>query len=335
MTTSDKSIVASFWRDRSVFVTGGSGFLGSALVSKLLDLGARVTCLVRDQVPASALYRSGAIRQVNVVHGDLGEIEFLERCLGEYEIETVFHLAAQAIVGVANRNPVPTFKANIEGTWNILEACRHLGSVSQIVIASSDKAYGDHKDLPYRENFALQGLHPYDASKSCADLLSLTYFHTYALPVCITRCGNLFGSGDLNFNRIVPGTIKSVLQNVKPVIRSDGSPLRDYIYVKDAVDAYLLLAEKMTDDSILGHAFNFGTAKPISVLDITRKILSLMDRDDLEPVVMREAGGEILHQYLSSEKAREMLGWEPVSSIDRGLLETIEGYREFFTGSTG
>jgi len=275
--------------------------------------------------------RSGTLSRINVVYGDLSRPDTLERCIGEYEVDTVFHIAAQAIVGVANRNPIATFKANIEGTWNILDACRRLNSVSRIVVASSDKAYGDHHDLPYEENYPLQGMHPYDVSKSCADLISLTYHHTYGLPVTITRCGNLFGGGDLNFNRIVPGTIKSVFDGQRPVIRSDGSPLRDYIYVKDAVEAYLLLAEKMSDEVIPGNAFNFGTSRPLSVLDITRKILTLMDRTDLEPIVLNEAQGEILHQYLSSDKARRMLGWEPVASIDDGLRETIAAYRDYLS----
>lgn len=331
MTNSVTNNSLFFWNDRSVFVTGGTGFLGSSLIVELLDRGARVVCLVRDHVHDSALIRSGSMDRINVVYGDLNQIDTIERCLGEYEIETVFHLAAQAIVGVANKSPVPTFQANIEGTWNVLEACRRINSISQIVIASSDKAYGEHETLPYKEDYPLQGMHPYDVSKSCADLISLTYYHSYDLPISITRCGNLFGSGDLNFNRIVPGTIKSALEGQRPVIRSDGSPLRDYIFVKDAVDAYLLLAEKMTDKEVQGNAFNFGTAQPLSVLDIIRKILTLMDRTDLDPLVLNEAKGEILHQYLSSDKARSMLGWQPVSSIDEGLIESIAGYKEYFS----
>lgn len=320
----------AFWADRSVFVTGGTGFLGSALTEELVARGARVVCLIRDHVHDSSLSRSGTLAKVNVVYGDLSSIDTLERAVAEYEVDTVFHLAAQAIVGVANRSPVETFRANIEGTWNLLEACRRLNRVSRIVVASSDKAYGDQENLPYDEDYPLQGRHPYDVSKSCADLISLTYHHTYDLPVCITRCGNLFGGGDLNFNRIVPGTIKSVLEGKAPVIRSDGSPLRDYIHVKDAVDAYLLLAEKMDDSAVPGNAFNFGTSKPLSVLEITQKILEVMGRSDLQPQVLNEASGEILHQYLSSDKARRMLGWEPVASIDDGLREAISDYRGYF-----
>lgn len=269
------------------------------------------------------------------MRGALEDFALLNRALAEYEVETVFHLAAQAIVGVANRNPLSTFESNIRGTWHVLEACRQNPSVRRVVLASSDKAYGDQKQLPYDEQTPLQGAHPYDVSKSCADLIAGAYHNTYGLPVGVTRCGNLFGGGDLNFNRIVPGTIRSALSNERPIIRSDGSPLRDYIYVKDAVEAYLLLARALEDPKLHGQAFNFGTARPYSVLDLTCKILSLMDRADLAPVVLNEARGEILHQYLSSSKARKLLGWEPVASLDGGLLETIGWYRAFFGGTDG
>lgn len=322
---------SSFWRDRSVFVTGSTGFLGSVLTKELCDRGARVVALVRDRVADSALARSGTLARINVVFGQLEDAATIERAIGEYEVDTVFHLAAQAIVGVANKHPVSTFQANIQGTWNVLEGTRRNGAVRALIVASSDKAYGDHDLLPYDETHALQGRHPYDVSKSCADLIALSYHHTYGLPVCITRCGNLFGGGDLNFNRIVPGTIRTVVDGQRPVIRSDGSPLRDYIYVGDAVSAYLRLAEAMGRKEIRGQAFNFGTAKPLSVLEITRKILVLMDRADLEPQVLNEAKGEILHQYLSSDKARRMLDWEPVASIDSGLQATIDWYREYLS----
>jgi CDP-glucose 4,6-dehydratase len=331
-TLTSSSMASDFWRDRSVFLTGCTGFLGSALTSELITRGARVVGLVRDHVADSPLARAGHFAKINVVYGDLGQLDVIERSLGEYEVDTVFHLAAQAIVGVANRNPVATFEANIQGTWNVLEACRRLGTLKHIVVASSDKAYGDQIKLPYDEETPLQGKHPYDVSKSCADLISLAYHNTYRLPVSITRCGNLFGGGDLNFNRIVPGTIKTAFEGRQPIIRSDGSPLRDYIYVKDAVSAYLRLAEAMDEPSVQGQAFNFGTARPLSVLEITNKILALVGREDLHPVVLNEAKGEILHQYLSSDKSQRLLGWEPVASIDAALLETIGWYREFLAG---
>ncbi len=319
----------AYWHDRPVFVTGCSGFLGAHLTRTLVDAGARVTGLVRDHVHDGVLARAGLLDRINVVHGDLSDIQTLQRAVGEYEVDAVFHLAAQAIVGVANRDPISTFRANVEGTWNLLEACRRHGTVKRIVVASSDKAYGDHEVLPYDESAPLQGRHPYDVSKSCADLITLAYHHTYRLPVCITRCGNLFGGGDLNFNRIVPGTIKTVLAGKRPVIRSDGSPLRDYIHVDEAVGAYLLLAEKMDDPAVVGQAFNFGYARPLSVLDITRRILQLMERTDLAPDVRNEASGEILHQYLSSAKAARLLGWAPAADIDAGLREAIAWYRDF------
>lgn len=323
----------AFWHDRSVFVTGCTGFLGAHLTRTLVEAGARVTGLVRDHVHDGVLARSGLLARINVVHGDLSDIQTLQRAIGEYEVDAVFHLAAQAIVGVANRDPVSTFRANIEGTWNLLEACRRHGTARRIVVASSDKAYGDHDKLPYDEQAALQGRHPYDVSKSCADLITLSYHHSYRLPVAITRCGNLFGGGDLNFNRLVPGTIKTVLAGRRPVIRSDGSPLRDYIHVQDAVAAYLLLAQRLDEPAVVGQAFNFGTAQPQSVLEVTRKILRLMQREDLAPDVRNEASGEILHQYLSSEKAQRLLGWAPAASIDSGLAETIAWYRDFLAAS--
>ena len=318
-----------FWFNRSVFVTGCSGFLGSWVARALHGRGARVVGLVRDAVPDSLLVRSGLHEKVTLVRGALEDYFLVNRILAEYEVETVFHLAAQAIVGVANRNPLSTFESNIRGTWHVLEACRQNRAVRRVIVASSDKAYGDQRLLPYHEDMPLQGIHPYDVSKSCADLIASTYFHTFGLPVAITRCGNLFGGGDLSFNRIVPGTIRAAIQDERPVIRSDGSPLRDYIYVNDAVEAYLLLARAMDDSGLHGQAFNFGTAQPLSVLELTRKILKLMERSDLEPVVLNEAKGEILHQYLSSGKAERLLGWKPVASLDAGLIETIDWYRRF------
>lgn len=319
----------TFWQDRSVLVTGCTGFLGTHLTKTLVDSGALTTGLVRDHGHEGVLDRSALLSRVNVVRADLSNIETLQRAIGEHEVDTIFHLAAQAIVGVANLDPVSTFRANIEGTWNLLEACRRQGNVKRIVLASSDKAYGDRVELPCSESAPLQGRHPYDVSKSCADLITLTYHHTYQLPVAIARCGNLFGSGDLNFNRIVPGTIKTVLAGQRPVIRSDGSPLRDYVYVEDAVAAYLMLAERMDNPAVVGQAFNFGTARPLSVLEITQKILRLMQREDLAPDVRNESSGEILHQYLASDKAKRVLGWSPVAEVDDGLRDTIAWYTDF------
>lgn len=323
----------AFWANRSVLVTGCSGFLGAWVAGALRERAAHVVGLVRDVVPESPLVRSGLHDRITIVRGELEDFFLVNRTLAEYEVETVFHLAAQAIVGVANRNPLSTFESNIRGTWHVLEACRQNPGVRRVVLASSDKAYGDHEALPYDETLPLQGRHPYDVSKSCADLLASTYHHTYGLPVAITRCGNLFGGGDLNFNRIVPGTIRSAFEDQRPVIRSDGSPLRDYIYVKDAVDAYLMLARALDRTELHGHAFNLGTARPVSVLEITRRILELMGRTDLEPVVLNEARGEIRDQYLSSGKAQRLLGWQPAASLDQGLRETIDWYGRFFAAA--
>ncbi len=317
------------WQSRSVLVTGCTGFLGWSLTRALVDRGAEVVGLIRDVVPKAPLFLSGLDRRMNAVHGCVEDLGVLERAINEYEVDTVFHLAAQAIVGVANRNPLATFEANIKGTWTLLEACRRCPTVSRVVVASSDKAYGVHKQLPYSEEAPLQGSHPYDVSKSCADLIALTYHNTYRTPVCVTRCGNLFGPGDLNFSRIVPGTIRSTLRGERPIIRSDGSPIRDYVHVKDIAEAYILLAEGMEDPKLHGLAFNFGTGEPLSVIDLTRTILRAAGRTDLEPHVLNEAKGEIHHQYLSSERAKQLLGWSPGAPVADRIAETIHWYGEF------
>lgn len=320
----------TFWKNRAVFVTGCSGLLGAWLSQKLIHAGADVVGLVRDHVSQSRFHRDGIADRMTLVRGSLEEYSVLERSLNEYEIETVFHLGAQPIVGAANRNPLSTFEANIRGSWQLLEACRHQSKTAQVIVASSDKAYGTQPVLPYTEEMPLQGRHPYDVSKSCTDLLSQTYFETYKLPVCLTRCGNFYGGGDLNFNRIIPGTIRSLLNNERPVIRSDGTFIRDYIYVGEVADAYMLLAERMKDRSIHGEAFNFSNELQITALEFVNKIRLLMDRMDLEPIILNEASGEIKHQYLSAEKARRVLRWESSSNLDASLRETIEWYRRYF-----
>jgi len=265
-----------FWKDRNVFVTGCSGLLGSWLTKGLVDKGANVVGLIRDNVPKSYLYTSGYYDKITSVRGSLEDYPLLERTLNEYEIETVFHLGAQTIVTIANRNPLSTFESNIKGTWNMMEACRRSPLVKRIVVASSDKAYGDQEKLPYDENTPLEGRHPYDVSKSCADLICRAYYETYKLPVCVTRCGNFYGGGDLNFNRIVPDTIRSVLNGKAPVIRSDGTFIRDYFYVEDGVGAYMMLAEKMDDPKIHGEAFNFSNELQITVSEMVDKVLKVM-----------------------------------------------------------
>jgi CDP-glucose 4,6-dehydratase len=322
--------MSEFWRDRSVLVTGCTGLLGNWLVAELLERGALVTGLVRDLVPQSRLYAGEWYRQINIVRGCVEDLSTVERTINEYEVDTVFHLAAQTIVGVANREPLATFETNIKGTWNILEACRRVGGVSRIVIASSDKAYGDQLVLPYSETTPLQGEHPYDVSKSCADLISRAYYVSYGLPVCITRGGNFYGGGDLNFNRIVPCTIRAALRDKPVVIRSDGTFIRDYFYAKDGVLAYLHLAEQMDRKEVLGEAFNFSNELQISVRGMVDHILKLMGKSHLEPVVLNRANNEIKHQYLSADKARKMLGWESKYPLEEGLKETIEWYKNFF-----
>jgi CDP-glucose 4,6-dehydratase len=322
-------MTSGFWQDRPTVVTGATGLVGGWLVKRLLSAGADVTCLVRDWVPQCELVRSCTIERVKVVRGDIRDQATLERLLGEYEANTVLHLAAQTIVGIANRNPVSTFEANIGGTWSLLEACRRSPMVKQIVVASSDKAYGDQSRLPYNEDTPLKGQHPYDVSKSCADLIAHAYAMTFGLPVAITRCGNFYGGGDLNWNRIVPGTIRSVLRGQRPVIRSDGGYVRDYFYVEDGAAAYMLLAECLArQPELRGEAFNFSNETQVTVLELVEHILALMG-SSLRPDVRNEATNEIRRQYLSAAKARERLGWLPLFDLDEGLRRTIAWYREF------
>ena len=322
-------MTASFWQDRPVLVTGATGLVGSWLTRRLHEAGAVVVCLVRDWVPSSELVRGGAIQCVNVVRGDVRDRDLLERTLGEYEVDTVIHLAAQTIVGIANRNPISTFESNVQGTWNLLEACRRSPAVKSIVVASSDKAYGDQEELPYDEDTPLEGRHPYDVSKSCADLITQAYAKSYGLPVAVTRCGNFYGGGDLNWNRIVPGTIRSVVRGERPVIRSDGQYIRDYFYVEDGAAAYMLLAEKLSArPELRGLAFNFSNEIQVTVLDLVKRILDCM-KSPLQPDVRNEASNEIRHQYLSAERARHMLQWSPLFALDAGLERTIAWYREY------
>lgn len=317
------------WKDKSVFVTGGNGFLGSWLVADLVKKGANVTCMVRDNVANSSLQMLGLNGKINTVSGTIEDYRAVERAMNEFEAEVVFHLAAQAIVGTANKSPISTFETNIKGTWNVLEACRQLG-IKRTIVASSDKAYGEHEQLPYKEDFCLNGLTPYETSKSCTDLLSRTYAKTYGLPVAVTRCGNIYGGGDLNWSRIIPGTIRSVLNNERPIIRSDGTLIRDYIYILDVVNAYMTIAEQLDRKEVAGQAFNLGTKTPISVLELVKKIIHLTQKK-LEPQILNEAKNEIPAQYLDWAKAKRVLGWEPKHNLEDGLKETLHWYKEFFS----
>jgi len=322
--------VAMTWTDRRVFVTGATGIVGSWLVKELLDRGAHVVVLVRDWDPQSELVRSGTIARTSVVNGCLEEYATLERAINEQEIDTVFHLGAQPIVTTALRNPLPTFEANIRGSYNLLEACRvHSGLVKRVVVASSDKAYGDAPSLPYTEDMPANGRHPYDVSKSCTDLIAMSYAHTYGLPVTVARCGNIYGGGDLNWSRIVPGTIRSLWLGQRPVLRSNGRYTRDYVFVQDVVAAYLALAERSDADGVRGEAFNFSPESRVTVLEITETIQRLMGRSDLDPVILDQARAEIRDQYLDSTKAKSRLGWTAQHSLESGLADTILWYRRF------
>jgi CDP-glucose 4,6-dehydratase len=324
-----EDVVTFSWLDRPVFVTGGTGLLGSHLTAALVERGASVVCLVRDHVAKSHFHRLGLADRVTIVHGRLEDYDLLERALNEHEIEAVFHCAAQAIVGTANRNPLSTWESNVRGTYNLLEACRRNAKlVQRVVVASSDKAYGDQVVLPYTEDSPLEGRFPYDCSKSCTDLITRSYFETYQVPACITRCGNLFGPGDLNWNRIVPGTIRAAVRGEKPVIRSDGKFVRDYVYVGDAVDAYLATAEAIGRPDVTGEAFNFADQKPMTVIEICGAVLAAAGRPDLEPTILGQASHEIREQYLDSTRARERLAWRPKFGVTDGLARTVGWYRQ-------
>ncbi len=315
-----------------MLVTGASGLLGGWLVRELVEEGADVTALIRDGAPKSTLFRDGWINRINTVNGGLHDIALIRRTMSEYTVDTVFHLAAQTIVGVAKVDPVTTLEANVQGTWNVLEAARQT-HMKQIVVASSDKAYGSSDELPYREDHPLRGRYPYDVSKSCADLISTMYATTYALPVVIARCANLFGGGDLNFSRTIPGVILAALKGERFLIRSDGKFVRDFLYVKDAATAYMRLAEKLADNrGMAGEAFNFGLEIRLTVLELVQNILAMMHCGQLEPIVQNIASSEIREQYLSAEKARRLLEWEPNYTLQGGLQETIDWYREFLAG---
>jgi CDP-glucose 4,6-dehydratase len=324
----------SGWNGRRVLVTGGTGLVGSWLVKRLVSLGAQVVCLIRDWDPQSELIRSGTIQRVSVVSGQLEDYATLERAIADHETDTVFHLAAQAIVGSALRAPLATFEANIRGSYNLLEACRvHKDLVQRVAVASSDKAYGTAEVLPYTEAMPPLGRHPYDVSKSCTDLLAATYHETYGLPVVVARCGNIYGGGDLNWSRIVPGTIRALRDGQRPVLRSDGTFLRDYVYVEDAVDVYLRMAEAADRPEVQGEAFNFGPEKPSSVVEIVAMIGRVMGREDLEPVILNQAKAEIKDQYLDSTKAREMLDLSPAVSLEDGLRPTVAWYESYLGGA--
>ncbi len=323
----------NFWQKQTVLVTGAYGFLAGHLIERLLSAGSDVVGLYLDRPAESYLQIEGLDTRITLVHGDVTAARDCRRAINDYSCSIVFHIAAQAIVGVANRSPADTFETNIGGTWNVLEAARTVNEnsdlVRAVVTASSDKAYGDQQDLPYSEDSPLLGLFPYDASKACADLISRTYHNTYGLPVSVTRCGNLFGPGDLNMSRIIPDTIQAVISDENPIIRSDGSPKRDYVYVKDAAAAYMRLAEATADEAAAGKAYNFGTGKPLSVLELVQRIIRVSGKTHLQPDVQGTSWGEIKHQYLDAGRANSELGWQPEHSIDDALRETYEWYKSY------
>jgi CDP-glucose 4,6-dehydratase len=319
-------LLKSSWAGRSVLVTGAGGFVGSALSAELLGLGAHVVAVIRDAAGVRLLEALGIADRVEVVRGSITEPGLVQRAFNEYDVDSAFHLAAQAMVGVANRSPISTFEANIAGTWTVLEAARLSPLIERVVVASSDKAYGVQAILPYTESTSLAGLYPYDASKVCTDVLSRCYATTYALPIAVVRCANIYGRGDLNWSRLIPGTIRAALGGEDPIIRSDGTPERDYLYIDDAVAGYLAVADSVPGQA--GEAFNLGTGRGVSVLALVDRILAAVGNPGLQPRVLGQAKGEIDRQSLSSEKARRLLGWEPATSLSEGLAKTVQWYRD-------
>lgn len=321
--------MSSFWNNKTAFITGATGFLGAHIVRRLVQKDAKVVCLQHDAVRTNSLQLFDLQHRVTIVNGTIEDFSLLERILNKYQVDTVFHFAAQALVGAANHSPLPTFEANIRGTYLLLEACRQNKKVQRILVASSDKAYGSHDSLPYREDFPLQGRFPYDVSKSCADLISQSFAHSYELPVTIVRAANIYGPGDMNLSRIIPGTILSILKNENPIILSDGKPIREFIYVDDVVSGYLLLAENI--EKSRGEAFNFGTNEPVQMIDLVNMILGITAKlETLPPKIMLKTKIEckIDAQYLSTEKINNLFGWKAEIDLKTGLSQTIDWYRK-------
>ena len=313
----------SFWKNRRVLITGYEGFLGSNLTKTLIDAGAKITGLDIKVKRKETILSKQDFAKITIIKGSVAEYKLICDILKRYKINIIFHLAAEAIVGRSQKNPLKTFETNIKGTWNILEASRQARSIEAIIIASSDKAYGSHDDLPYTEDTPLCGKHPYDVSKSCADLIAYTYFNTYSLPVAVTRCGNIYGPGDFNFSRVVPDAIRCALKGKQFIIRSDGKLTRDYIYVEDIVKGYILLVERMKKLKLYGEAFNFSNENPITVIEIVKKIYNLTGKKP-NYKIFNEAKYEIKHQYLCSQKARKILHWKPKYELEQGLNKTIK-----------
>ncbi len=320
-----------YWKGKNVLVTGATGFIGSWLTKHLVDFGAQVVALVRDQSPQSELVRSGYFKKVQIVNGRLEDYDTIERAISEYQVDSVYHLGAQTQVMNAVYSPYYTLETNIKGTYNLLEACRQMKHfVKRIIIASSDKAYGQSETLPLKEKTSLNAIFPYDVSKACTELIALSYYNTYNLPVAVTRAGNVYGGGDFNWDRLVPGIIQSLYQGERPVLRSDGSFLRDYLFIEDMVYGYLILGKNLLSKNLMGEVFNFGTSKPYTVIEVCRMLAKIMNKEELSPVIQNKATAEIKDQYLSIEKAKSALNWKPYCDLATGLELTADWYKQYF-----
>jgi len=320
-----------------VLVTGAPGFIGAWLAQRLLDEGARVVVSRRDVDPRSRFRTEGVEARCEIVQADVTDYQAVLRLLSEHEVQVVFHLAAQPIVGIANRSPMSTFETNVRGTYTLLEACRAKGvvgkPVERVIVASSDHAYGEQEEPPYREDFALNARYPYDVSKACTDMIARSYAATYDLPVAVTRLANVYGGGDRNWSRIVPDLARALVRGERPVIRSDGTPERDYLYVEDAVDAYLAVAKSLELPKLRGRAWNAGWGRPVSVLDMVQRLIAVSGKE-LEPDVRgtRAPDAELDRLYLDCTAIREELGWSPRWELDRGLRAAWEWYERHLAG---
>ena len=325
--------MSGFWQGRRCLIVGVDGFLGGHLAKRLVAEGAKVVGASPYSREVSSLKLLGVESSIeHITNANVADLDAVQRVFGNHATDICFHLAAVATLPEAAESPLTTFEVNVKGTWNVLEAARRCSTIGAVIVASSDKAYGSHKRLPYKEEFKLQGMHPYDASKSCLDILSQMYFHTYGLPVGISRCANIYGPGDLNFSRIIPDTMRALILNKRPIIRSDGKFVRDYIFVKDAVESYLTLAENLDRKEIQGEAFNFGNQRPINVLNLVGRIIVISGKKNLKPKILSTAKYEIKEQYLDSKKAQDLLKWRPKYSLDEGLQQTYAWYKRHLKG---
>jgi CDP-glucose 4,6-dehydratase len=321
---------SAFWSGRVVLLTGATGFLGGALADRLLSAGASVVAVVRRHRPGSRFYAEALDRRVTLEHGDVSDADFMRAVFDRHDLTTVFHTAYGADVNAVLREPLECFRGNVQSTWLLLDLVRTTKPECTTVVSSSDKAYGTQA-LPLREDKPLAPLHPYEVAKASEDLVAQSYGKVYGLPVGVTRCGNFFGSYDLNATRLIPGTLEMLARGERPVLRSDGRSTRDFLYVEDAADAQMLLAEHLSSrPELYGEAFNFSYGLQLEVLEVVGRVMALAGREDA-PIIDATTQSEIPHLHLSSDKAQQLLGWQPATGFDEGLARTVRWYLQHFS----